>query len=245
MLEDKKCECCGEIHNGDYGSGRFCTSKCAKSFSTKSKRKEINEKVSKKLTGQESKLKGIAKSDNSDLNFRINEERNCLICNNKYIALYKNSKYCSKECNYKKIITDETRTKISKISKKRCSTIEERIRMKEIGRKGGFGKKGYTEKGLYYTSTLEKKCFEYLENKKILFDTFKNLPNDSRETDIYLINYDIWIELDGINREKRKKYLGKNYDRWINKINYYYTCKLFLKIIYTYDEFILFIEELK
>lgn len=45
----KECENCGEQHEGSYGSGRFCSSKCARGFSTKSKRKEINEKVSGKL----------------------------------------------------------------------------------------------------------------------------------------------------------------------------------------------------
>jgi hypothetical protein len=29
-----KCEKCGKEHNGSYGSGRFCSSKCARSFST-------------------------------------------------------------------------------------------------------------------------------------------------------------------------------------------------------------------
>ena len=40
------CENCNQEHNGTYGSGRFCSSKCARGFSTKAKRKEINEKVS-------------------------------------------------------------------------------------------------------------------------------------------------------------------------------------------------------
>lgn len=44
-----KCENCDNIHTGEYGSGRFCTSKCARGFSTKAKRKEINKIVSKKL----------------------------------------------------------------------------------------------------------------------------------------------------------------------------------------------------
>ncbi|MFW5988461.1 MAG: HNH endonuclease signature motif containing protein [bacterium] len=48
-----KCENCGNEHDGSYGSGRFCSSKCARGFSTKSKRKEINEKVSKSLRGVE------------------------------------------------------------------------------------------------------------------------------------------------------------------------------------------------
>lgn len=39
-------------HDGDYGSGRFCSSKCARSYSTKQKRGEINKKVSDALTGR-------------------------------------------------------------------------------------------------------------------------------------------------------------------------------------------------
>lgn len=44
-----KCECCGEKHDGSYGSGRFCCQKCARSFSTMKNRKQINEQVSKTL----------------------------------------------------------------------------------------------------------------------------------------------------------------------------------------------------
>lgn len=47
-----KCENCGIDHDGEYGSGRFCSAKCARGFSTKSKRKEINEKVSRSLIGR-------------------------------------------------------------------------------------------------------------------------------------------------------------------------------------------------
>ena len=43
------CECCGKKHNGRYATGRFCSKKCACSFSTKSKRKEINKKVSERI----------------------------------------------------------------------------------------------------------------------------------------------------------------------------------------------------
>lgn len=45
----KNCENCGNEHDGTYGSGRFCSTKCSRGFSTKSKRIEINEKVSNKL----------------------------------------------------------------------------------------------------------------------------------------------------------------------------------------------------
>lgn len=51
------CELCKNKHNGTYASGRFCSSKCAKSFSTSKNRKEINLKVSKKLKGPGKKCK--------------------------------------------------------------------------------------------------------------------------------------------------------------------------------------------
>lgn len=47
-----ECENCKCDHNGSYGSGRFCSSKCARGFSTKEKRQEINERVSQALTGR-------------------------------------------------------------------------------------------------------------------------------------------------------------------------------------------------
>jgi hypothetical protein len=53
-----KCENCNQEYNGVYGSGRFCTAKCARSFSTKKNREEINKKVSKSLLGREGHNKG-------------------------------------------------------------------------------------------------------------------------------------------------------------------------------------------
>ena len=47
-----ECEYCGDIHSGAYGSGRFCSMKCARGFSTFSKRVEINRKVSAALSGR-------------------------------------------------------------------------------------------------------------------------------------------------------------------------------------------------
>lgn len=48
----KTCESCLVEIDGSYGSGRFCGPKCARGFSTRDKRKEINEKVSKVLNGK-------------------------------------------------------------------------------------------------------------------------------------------------------------------------------------------------
>ena len=43
------CETCKIQCTVRWGSGRFCSSSCAKAFSTKAKRKEINEKISQAL----------------------------------------------------------------------------------------------------------------------------------------------------------------------------------------------------
>ena len=48
-----KCETCDQDHNGLYGSGRFCSKRCARSFSTQMSREEINKRVSQKLLGRQ------------------------------------------------------------------------------------------------------------------------------------------------------------------------------------------------
>lgn len=54
----KNCENCGKEHDGTFTTGRFCSMKCARGFSTKIKRKDINLKVSLKLKKEKiSKLK--------------------------------------------------------------------------------------------------------------------------------------------------------------------------------------------
>jgi|SRR3990167_947089 len=57
----KLCEYCGDEHSGTYGTGRFCNSRCAHGFSTIIKRIEINEKVSKKLSGRKTWSSGSFK----------------------------------------------------------------------------------------------------------------------------------------------------------------------------------------
>lgn len=50
------CENCNHTHTGEYGSGRFCSCKCARGFSTKANRTEINLKKSKSLLDRSKKL---------------------------------------------------------------------------------------------------------------------------------------------------------------------------------------------
>lgn len=46
------CDYCSLKHNGVYGSGRFCNASCARGFSTRVARLEINAKVSAALSGR-------------------------------------------------------------------------------------------------------------------------------------------------------------------------------------------------
>lgn len=57
-----KCECCNKEHKCEYGSGRFCGVKCARSFSTKEKRLEINKKTSAAQKGKSKNPESIKKS---------------------------------------------------------------------------------------------------------------------------------------------------------------------------------------
>lgn len=48
----KVCEYCGSKIDGSFASGRFCDRKCSSGYSTREKRREINETVSTKLKGK-------------------------------------------------------------------------------------------------------------------------------------------------------------------------------------------------
>lgn len=47
-----RCELCNLTHDGVYGSGRFCSKKCARAFSTHRDRKVISKKISRTLSGK-------------------------------------------------------------------------------------------------------------------------------------------------------------------------------------------------
>lgn len=75
------CESCGCDLLTSYGSGRFCGVKCARGFSTKSKRSEINDRVRQTLTGR-------------------GATRCCINCGKSYKAnAASKTTYCSRTCH--------------------------------------------------------------------------------------------------------------------------------------------------
>jgi hypothetical protein len=55
------CEYCKNLHDGKFGSGRFCKRGCASAFATVEKRSEINATVSQKLKGRKGTSGGFKK----------------------------------------------------------------------------------------------------------------------------------------------------------------------------------------
>lgn len=223
-MKCKNCKQNNVVKYSKYTSGEFCSRECSKSYSTKLKREEINRKVSKTLTG----------SGNGNIS------KECFYCKVKFEVEWskRKQKFCSKDCQKKgKEFTEESRKKLSEHSKKRCSSIEGKERMRDIGRKGGFGKKGYTKKGVYYQSLIEKKCFEFLEECKIKFTPHKNIPNSSKVSDVYLDDLDLWVEIDGIDREKRSKWLEEEYKYWQLKMEIYKKENLNFIVVKKFEEF--------
>ena len=55
------CEYCGKEHDGSYGSGRFCSSKCARSFSTKNISNESRQKQIAALKNEDNRKLAIEK----------------------------------------------------------------------------------------------------------------------------------------------------------------------------------------
>ena len=92
-------------------------------------------------------------------------------------------------------------------------------------------------KGIKYSSNFEKECFEFLIENNIEFTPHKNIPNSSKISDIYFKNIDLYIELDGINREKKNKWLKDEYKYWLDKLEIYKKQKLNYKILYNFKEF--------
>lgn len=123
----KSCENCNSDHTGTYGSGRFCSLKCSRSYSTKAKRKEINEKVSAKIV---EKLASGEKIGYFKKSFRTEREFVCEKCKKTFTSFAESRIYCSKRCQASdKKWTDESRKKIS----------DARIDAIENGGKTGIG----------------------------------------------------------------------------------------------------------
>ena len=86
----KICEYCGSEHSGKFATGRFCDRKCSNGYSTKSKRKDINKKVSVSMLG---------KKFDRTIQEKSYEVRVCVICGVSFDCyVHKKKQTCGGEC---------------------------------------------------------------------------------------------------------------------------------------------------
>ena len=198
----KKCENCSSLTDGNYGSGRFCSSACARAFSTKGKRKDINAKVSLKMTGMVSPRKGTGVRN------RISEKIICVKCDSEFIAKHSMQTVCSREC-HRKHKTIEQNLKSSNSMKTRV----------ENGTHVGWQSRK--------VRSYAEKFFEtVLVNNEIKFDTEYKIKKrdlgfeDSSNyfLDFYLTDFNVDLEIDGKQHEyPDRKESDKIRDEALNK----------------------------
>jgi hypothetical protein len=101
-MKCKNCETKDAVKYSEYSTGEFCCIKCARGFSTKEKRNEINNKVSLKLKGSG----------------HGNIEKKCPTCNTKFLVAWTNRKqiHCSSKC----VISRNGRLKTTITLEKKC-----------------------------------------------------------------------------------------------------------------------------
>lgn len=218
------CEFCNCEHTGIYGSGRFCSQKCARAFSTRGKRELINKKVSRTL-------KGTRKSVTRPI-----KERFCAVCGTMLpIGTPSNRRTCSGECS---------KTLKSKVAKEVYNQNKDKLL--NNGFCGGYrkgsarGKSGYY-KGIWCDSTYELVYLIYnIDNgADIKRNTLKFSYNYNGKTHKYLPDFivngelveikNFWSEivqakLDCVpekisilyydDLEEMMSYVDKNYGTW-------------------------------
>jgi len=123
-----ECKNCKNPHDGGYGSGVFCSCKCARGYSTKEKRQEINKKVS---------LINSQKFDHA----RIEKKKStCPQCKESFEWKYGDKVFCDRKCfnlfikKHGVAIVNETskqkeqRLKLARLNGAKSSKIQSEIR---------------------------------------------------------------------------------------------------------------------
>lgn len=93
-----KCEYCNNEHDGSYGSGRFCSEKCARGSSTVKDNSKETKLAICKICGSKITVNKRANNKVTCNKCNFKQERVCLGCGKKFIAHTQNNTCCSREC---------------------------------------------------------------------------------------------------------------------------------------------------
>lgn len=193
------CENCGSSHDGSYGSGRFCSVKCSRGFSTKAKRKEINQKVGKSLTKKPYK-------------------RTCPGCKVGFETKIKRQKYCSLEC-VRKYASNTPEVK-EKLRQSQLKLVKEG---KHIGWKSRTKKPSYPEQ--YFINLFENEHISGWERDKKEGPYFIDFAFLEKKVALEVDGKQHWEDQDRAERDKQKDDLLKKNGwkvfriKWYNPIN--------------------------
>ena len=200
---NKLCEKCNQLHDGTYGSGRFCSRSCA---NARIKTKEIKEKVSQTLKNRYNKdeipickkcgivpeikyKKGVYCYPCSYSPKRIfwesgNNKKVCKVCNNEFETSWKKRKvnYCSQEC-------------ITKFNSNRAKN-----------RHLNGEKFGWTTRSNLKPSYPESIAIKFFESKNISY--IREYPLGKYFIDFFIEDKKLAIEIDGQQHEKPERALS-------------------------------------
>lgn len=176
------CENCGSEHDGSYASGRFCSKKCGFSFSTKFKRKEINEKVSNTIQSKISAGEIFTRPLLTVL---------CENCKTSFFTK-RAKRFCSNRCSRIYVSNlESTKEKVSKhfseIAKKRYEAGDSTI--------------GWKTRSLMKPSYPELVTMQFFDKLSLSYEREKKVGK-------YFIDFaigNIAIEIDGVQHEREDR----------------------------------------
>ena len=206
----KNCENCKIEHDGKYGSGRFCSEKCAKSFSTKFNRIRTNLKISSALKGKPSKNK------------KPTIKKICQYCKHEFevIPSYKHQKFCSRTCSDKGQKRNGWSVCHNKLNKEDWSRINKKSYATGNNFVAGGTTKWYNYKNIKVQGTYELRACAILDKLKELKnildweytnDKIQYIGSDNK-IHTYLLDFKIfntdgsfyYIEVKGYEKENDK-----------------------------------------
>tara|TARA_Y100000310_G_scaffold130972_1_gene130175 strand:- start:20619 stop:21305 length:687 start_codon:yes stop_codon:yes gene_type:complete len=187
------CENCNKEHDGSYGSGRFCSSKCARSFSTSNKK---NEKKCLKCKYCETVLM-VGKRANKVVCEKCIKKRHnkkCITCDKYFFTKRKNQKYCCRKC---KDVSPELKNV-----------------MKEHANKRNFG--GHTsKKSIYYKSNNKIIYLQSSYEHKVAIELDENNIKWNRPDFLY------WYDADGVRHRYYPDFYLLDFDVYLDPKNDY------------------------
>ncbi|MCK9273217.1 hypothetical protein M0P65_06770 [Candidatus Gracilibacteria bacterium] len=210
ICENKKCN---KEHTGTFGSGRFCSRRCAHVFSTyndDSKQKKLKSCIycgNKTLVNKRTSAKYVfcanceSKSSSSILS------KKCKFCENSFLTKTRNRKFCSMSCasKHKKIGNKNIKQMCEAFKKKLkenpgwFSSLQKELYRTGKQHVGGGTTKWYQYKNIKVQGTYELrtcKILDYFKEQKLIKDwdytndRFVYTYNEEQHT--YLIDFKVY-----------------------------------------------------